>query len=47
MVCASKANAINIIIEKASNDEPPYDISGSGIPITGTTPIVMPMFIRV
>ena len=47
LVCASNAKAINIIIEKANKDEPPYEISGRGIPITGTRPIVIPTFIRV
>ena len=47
MVCASRAKAIKIIIVKDIIEEPPYEISGRGIPITGIKPIVIPTFISV
>mgnify|MGYP006361111555 CR=1 FL=1 len=46
MVCASKAKAMKIIIEKASSDEPPYDMKGNVIPVTGKTPQTTPQFIK-
>ena len=46
-VWASNAKAMNIIIEKANNDDPPYEISGNGIPITGTKPMVIPTLMSV
>ena len=33
-------------IEFVSSAEPPYETSGSGIPITGISPIVIPMLMR-
>ena len=38
---------MNIITVKARSEEPPYDISGNGIPITGTRPMVIPTLIKV
>jgi hypothetical protein len=29
---------------KAQSDDPPYEKNGSGIPITGTSPMTMPTF---
>lgn len=37
---------MNIIAVNVQSDEPPYEISGRGIPITGIIPIVMPTFIN-
>ena len=33
-----------IIARKAIVDDPPYDTSGNGMPVTGMMPIVIPMF---
>ena len=43
----TESDLATALIENANNEEPPYEISGKGIPITGTTPIVIPIFIRV
>ena len=36
---------INTRIENASTEEPPYEINGSGMPITGIKPMVIPTLI--
>ena len=39
----AKASTMPNAIKVAMREEPPVEINGSGIPMTGSTPITMPM----